>query len=57
MYKYPPHPPSSYIPFTPPPTMSSTCSSSPASTIELDQPQMARRRSGSPEWNWMTRGA
>jgi hypothetical protein len=37
--------------------MSSTCSSSPNSTIEFEQPQITRRRSGSLEQNWMARAA
>jgi hypothetical protein len=37
--------------------MSSTRFSSPISTIEFEQPQLARRRLGSPEQNWMARAA
>jgi hypothetical protein len=37
--------------------MSSTHSSSPISTVKSEQPQLARRRSGSPEQNWMARAA
>jgi hypothetical protein len=60
MYKYTPYPPLNHIlsHFTPHCKMSSTHSSSPTlSTNEPEQPQLARRRSGSPEQNWMARAA
>jgi hypothetical protein len=37
--------------------MSSTRSSSPVSTVDSEQPQLARRRTGSPEQNWMAQAA
>jgi hypothetical protein len=58
MYKYPPHFFFNDIPhLTLHHKMSSTCSSSPISTVKFEQHQLARRRAGSPEQNWMARAA